>query len=201
MEPRKGPIKVPVRDKRRQAPPADDTSYAAPADLDEVQEGGGGSAGRSSPSAPAPIDAKEEKKDYKDLYLRAVADLENERKRFKMRERERAERDVRALIESLLPALDNFERAISHGEGGEGVALVFKQLNAVLEAEGLVEVAAEGAEFDPNLHEAVESRPQEGLEVPTVLEVHRRGYILKGQLLRAALVVVGRPVETEESQE
>lgn len=190
MEPRKGPIKVPVRDKRR-------TSDAS----------AGGDVPTGSPlrsaaeeAADAAVIASQEK-DYKDLYLRAVADLENERKRFKMRERERAERDVRALIESLLPALDNFERAISHGEGGEGVALVFKQLNAVLEAEGLVEVAAQGAEFDPNLHEAVESRPQEGLEVPTVLEVHRRGYILKGQLLRAALVVVGRPLETEESQE
>lgn len=203
MEPVKGPIKVPVRDKRRidRAPAGGDTSYGGPADPDADKVSEGGPPGRSPSSAFDPAVSATEEKDFEDLYLRAVADLENERKRFKLRERERAERDVRALIESLLPVLDNFERAISHGEGGEGVALVFKQLNAVLESEGLVEVPAEGAEFDPNLHEAVESRFQEGLEVPTVIEVHRRGYMLKGQLLRAALVVVGRPAEPEELQE
>ncbi|MDQ3964015.1 MAG: nucleotide exchange factor GrpE [Actinomycetota bacterium] len=130
-----------------------------------------------------------------------MADLENERKRFKTREGERAERSVRAVIESLLPVIDNFERAIAHGEGGEGVALVFKQLASVLEAEGVVEIPAQGTEFDPNVHEAVESRVQAGLEVPTVIEVHRRAYTLGGQLLRAALVVVGRPEEAEEVQE
>lgn len=166
---------MPVRDKRRSSGASAPDSPAGESD---------------APTQPGGVD-------YHDLYLRAVADLENERRRFKMREREQAERAVRASVEGLLPVLDNFERAISHGEGGEGVALVFKQLNAVLEAEGLVEIPAEGAEFDPNVHEAIESRTQEGLEVPTVIEVHRRGYMLKGQLLRAALVVVGRPEEPE----
>ncbi|HEV3473387.1 MAG TPA: nucleotide exchange factor GrpE, partial [Actinomycetota bacterium] len=76
-----------------------------------------------------------------------------------------------------------------------------KQLAAVLETEGLVEIPAEGAEFDPNVHDAVESREQPGLEIPTVIEVHRRGYLFNGQLLRAALVVVGRPEEPEDKQE
>lgn len=179
MEPRKRPIKVPVRDKRRT------TSEASARDID--------------PERNLDVVDREEK-DYEDLYLRAVADLENERKRFKIRESERAERSMRAFIEGLLPVLDNFERAIAHGEGGEGVALVFKQLAAVLEADGVVEIPAEGAEFDPNLHEAVESRAQPGLEIPTVIEVHRRGYLLNGQLLRAALVVVGRPEDSEEAR-
>lgn len=175
MESRKGPIKVPVRDKRR-------------ATLEGSER---------EPTPDRGPEVVEEQKDYEDLYLRAVADLENERKRFKARESERAERAVHGLIESLLPVLDNFERAIAHGEGGEGVALVFKQLTSLLESEGLVEISAEGAEFDPNVHEAVESRPQEGLEVPTVIEVHRRGYMLKDRLLRAALVVVGRPTDPD----
>ena len=197
MEQKKGPIKVPVRDKRRAQTPQREGSPAAvledTSDTTEVP-----SAKAATASSPA---AANEDVDYQDLYLRAVADLENERKRFKMRESERAERSLRALIEALLPVLDNFERAIAHGEGGEGVALVFKQLAAVLESEGVVEIPSEGAEFDPNLHEAVESRVQPGFEIPTVIEVHRRGYLLKGQLLRAALVVVGRPEETEETRE
>ncbi len=183
MEPRKGPIKVPVRDKRRTANESETDSSVGAASAAVLKD-----------------NAASDEKDFEDLYLRAVADLENERKRFKSREGERAERSVRGLIESLLPVLDNFERAIAHGEGGEGVALVFKQLAAVLEAEGLVEIPAEGVEFDPNVHEAAESRVQAGLEVPTVIEVHRRGYNLGGQLLRAALVVVGRPEEAEEEQ-
>ena len=91
--------------------------------------------------------------------------------------------------------LDNFERAIAHGEGGEGVQLVFKDLKAALERLGLEEVPSEGAVFDPNVHEAVESREVHGLEEATIIEVYRRGYMFKGQLIRAAMVVVGRPAE------
>lgn len=215
MEPKKGPIKVPVRDKRRNSEAsAQGSAVATDASSSRSSEGAAAQqptppaeasseepvSSPSSASASTPAVNASEKRDYEDLYLRAVADLENERKRFKIRESERAERSVRALIEALLPVLDNFERAIAHGEGGEGVALVFKQLAAVLEGEGVEEMAAEGAEFDPNLHEAVESRVQAGLEIPTVIEVHRRGYLLNGQLLRAALVVVGRPEEAEEEQ-
>ena len=94
--------------------------------------------------------------------------------------------------------LDNFERAIAHGEGGEVVQLVFKDLMAALESEGLEEIPSEGVAFDPNVHEAVESREVEGLEEAAIVEVYRRGYLHKGQLLRAAMVVVGRPVEATD---
>lgn len=93
--------------------------------------------------------------------------------------------------------LDNFERAIAHGEGGEGVQLVFKDLRAALERLGLEEVPAEGVAFDPNVHEAVESREVDGLEEATIIEVYRRGYMLKEHLIRPAMVVVGRPSEKE----
>ena len=93
--------------------------------------------------------------------------------------------------------LDNFERAIAHGEGGEGVQLVFKDLRAAVERLGLEEVPADGAAFDPNVHEAVESREVEGLKEPRIIEVYRRGYLHKGLLLRPAMVVVGRPIEKD----
>lgn len=196
-ESRGRPIKVKVHDKRRtrEAAAAEDTPPAAV--LEDGPDSSGTSSAEAAQGAPS-SSAPREQPNFEDLYLRAVADLENERKRFKLREREQAERALRALVESLLPVLDNFERAISHGEGGEGVALVFKEFRAVLEREGLEEIPAEGVEFDPNVHEAVESRVAPDLEVPTVIEVYRRGYLLKGQVLRAAMVVVGRPEDAEQ---
>lgn len=131
---------------------------------------------------------------------RVQADFENYRKRVMRDQGAIAGRAVASLVEQLLPVLDNFERAIAHGEGGEGVALVLKEFTAALEREGVSEVPGEGAVFDPNVHEAVEARDVDGLEVPTVIEVHRRGYMLKDQLLRPAMVVVGRPPEREEEQ-
>ena len=113
---------------------------------------------------------------------------------------EASDRATAGVIEDLLPVLDNFERAIAHGEGGEGVQLVFKDFTAALERLGLSEVPAEGAAFDPNVHEAVESRETEGLEEPTIIEVYRRGYMHKDRLIRPAMVVVGRPADKEEGE-
>ena len=204
-EPKGRPIKVKVHDKRRSTehrPAAGDDvlpGFTAEGAADTADPS---SANRPSEQSPSSQDSlRAEHPDFEDLYLRSVAELENERKRFKMREREQADRAVRALVESLLPVLDNFERAISHGEGGEGVALVFKEFRAVLEREGLEEIPAEGVEFDPNVHEAVESRTTADLEVPTVIEVYRRGYLLNGHVLRAAMVVVGRPEEPPTQSE
>lgn len=162
------------------------------------------SAARRTPPSSAAAEprsgAEDRKLDYLDDLRRVQAEFENFRKRV-MRDQENvAARASAAIVQDLLPVLDNFERAISHGEGGEGVELVFKELKATLEREGLEEIPALGVEFDPNVHEAIESREQEGLEVPTVIEVFRRGYAFKTQLLRAAMVVVGRPAETQTAE-
>lgn len=151
--------------------------------------------GRPSSSEAESAPPLQADKDFLDDLKRVQADFENYRKRVMRDQANVAARATAAVIEDLLPVLDNFERAISHGEGGEGVELVFKQLRSVLEREGLEEIAAEGAEFDPNVHEAVESREQPGLEAPTVVDLFRRGYLFKGQLLRPAMVAVGRPAE------
>ncbi len=136
--------------------------------------------------------------DYLGDLQRLQAEFDNYRKRARAESAVAGDRGVALVIEALLPVLDNFELAIAHGEGGEGVQLVLKDLKAALESLGLEEVPAEGASFDPNVHEAVESRVVEGLEEPAIVEVYRRGYLHKGQLLRPAMVVVGRPAETNE---
>ncbi len=133
---------------------------------------------------------------YLEQLQRLQAEFDNYRKRMMRDQAAVGDRAAGRVIEDLLPVLDNFERAIAHGEGGEGVQLVFKDFKAALERIGLEEVPSEGAAFDPNVHEAVESREVEGLEESTIIEVYRRGYLHKGQLIRPAMVVVGRPRDT-----
>ena len=153
---------------------------------------------RNSPvDASAPAVAAQEERDFLDDLRRLQAEFDNYRKRLRREQEETGERATAKVIEELLPVIDNFERAIAHGEGGEGVQLVFKDLSAALERLGLVEIPAEGAAFDPNVHEAMELRETEGLEEPTVIEVYRRGYMLNDRLIRPASVVVGRPSENE----
>jgi molecular chaperone GrpE len=143
-------------------------------------------------SAPGP-----DEHDYLDDLKRLQAEFDNFRKRTRADQASAGDRAAGRVIEELLLVLDNFERAIAHGEGGEGVQLVFKDFKAALERLGLEEVPAEGAAFDPNVHEAVESREVDGLEESSIIEVYRRGYLHKGQLLRPAMVVVGRPTEKD----
>lgn len=133
--------------------------------------------------------------DYKDLYLRSEAALANFRKQTMKRSADDLARAKGQFVKKLLPIIDNFERAISHGEGGEGVALVLKELQALLAAEGVEEVSGEGAAFDPTIHDAVQTHEDPDVEVDTVAEVHRRGYRMGDALLRPAMVVVARPVE------
>ena len=169
-------VKVKVTDKRRaQEPPA----------------------GEAPRGSEAPSGAARDENPYLDDLKRLQAEFDNYRKRVRREQEETSGRATAKVIEELLPVIDNFERAIAHGEGGEGVQLVFKDLSAALERLGLVEIPAEGAAFDPNVHEAMELRETEGLEEPTVIEVYRRGYMLNDRLIRPASVVVGRPSESE----
>lgn len=179
-EPRK--IKVQVKDKRRVSPDEDKTSAdgAAPAAAVEAE-------------VVEPDVGEVEQPDYLGDLQRVQADFANYRKRMMRESAEAADRGAERVVAQLLPVLDNFERAIAHGEGGEGVELVFKELKAVLENGGLEEVPGEGAPFDPQVHEAVESREDESVSEDVVRAVHRRGYTMNGKLLRAAMVGVSRP--------
>ena len=154
---------------------------------------------RASTSASA--EPTRDEHDYLGDLQRVQAEFENYRKRMMREQAETSVRSKARLIGSLLPVLDNFERAISHGEGGEGVALVYREFKTALENEGLEEVPAEGQPFDPNLHEAVQSREDPSVAEETVVEVHRSGYRLGDQLLRPATVVVARPVDSTEAAE
>jgi molecular chaperone GrpE len=138
----------------------------------------------ADPSAP----------DYLGDLQRLQAEFDNFRKRTSREQAAVGKRATSLLVERLLPVLDNFELAIAHGEGGSGVELVFKELTESLSSAGLSEVASEGQPFDPQLHEAVETRDAD-VPTPRVAQVYRRGYMFGDRLLRPAMVVVEAPTD------
>jgi molecular chaperone GrpE len=123
------------------------------------------------------------------------ADFENYRKRMIREQTEHVERANEQLIAQLLPVLDNFELALANladadEQTRKGVELVHNELVDVLERGGLERVPTDGVSFDPNVHEAV---MQEGEgEHAVVADAMRSGYLLKGRLLRPAMVKVER---------
>ncbi len=167
-------------------------------------------------AASAPVEAPsleeqikkllEEKQALYDQLLRRQADFENFRKRTEREQREFRQYTEAALVESLLPVLDAFERALAApgSENAEeyrkGVELIYKQLFDILARAGLKPVEAVGKPFDPHYHHAVER--VETTEHPDheVLGEMQRGYLLKDRLLRPALVrVVVHPEQAAPS--
>jgi molecular chaperone GrpE len=142
---------------------------------------------------------EQEKKENFDKYLRAVADLENYRKRNKRDlDDARAEAKTKVLKE-MLPVVDNLERAVEHaeksGEPGavvDGVRLVLRQFLTSFERVDVTPVDAANQPFDPNLHEAISQQETDEFPPGTVVQVLQRGYRLGDRLLRPALVVVAK---------
>jgi molecular chaperone GrpE len=138
-----------------------------------------------------------------DQLMRLKADFENFRKRVIREQTELVDRASLRIVERLLPVLDDIERALAaaqHHEPSEaivrGVELVFKHLNDALVSEGLERIDALGA-FDPELHEAVSSAPGD-VQEPTIAELVRPGYRMKGKTIRPALVHVQVPESQQE---
>ena len=199
--------KVTVRDRRVAAQGGADRSsgVASPSrasesgDLPDHQTPAEASSEATPAAASEPVhNGVVEQVDYLPDLQRLQAEFQNYKRRTKEELATSGRRAKAVLAEKLLPVLDNFERAIAHGEGGDGVALVFREFKTALEAEGLEEVVAEGQVFDPNVHEAVMSVDDDSVAEPVVKEVYRRGYRFGDQLLRAAMVVVARPAEGAE---
>lgn len=133
---------------------------------------------------------------------RRQADFENYRKRIERERTETHNRLVGDLVRKLLPVVDNLgraldaERSMEASESKEfrhflnGVELIAKQLNEVLESFGVEPIAAVGERFDPHIHEAVVTEPSDEHEPDTVVEELARGYRIGDRLLRPAMVKV-----------
>lgn len=130
-------------------------------------------------------------------YLRLLADYDNFKRRTQ-KDKEIANKfRSQSLLSDLLPVLDNFERALSLKTTSEesasllkGVEMVQKSLNEAVSREGLEEIKAVGEPFDPNFHQAVMQEKDDSAEPGTVLQELQKGYILKGRVLRPAMVKV-----------
>ncbi len=136
-------------------------------------------------------------KDFENRYLRAIADLENYRKR-SVREKEEVRLSATsAVIEDLLPVLDNMmlglQSAERHAEGAsirKGFEMVLEQFRNVLGEHGVREIRPDGEPFDPNVHECVSHQPSADVEEGVVIHTVRVGYRLRERLVRPASVVV-----------
>jgi len=133
---------------------------------------------------------------FRDLALRSQADFENYKKRAAREKEDAVKYANSSLLQRLVSILDNFELGLAAAKTESeqspiysGMVLVQKQLNDLLEENGLQTIEAEGKKFDPNLHEAIAHEPSGSAE-GTVIRQGRRGYRFKDRLLRPARVVV-----------
>jgi molecular chaperone GrpE len=151
----------------------------------------------AGPGAPAP--AEPPAPDYKDQWLRAVAEVDNIRKRARRDVAAAESRGIAKLAREFLPALDNFERALAAAEAQpenrdhhltDGIRLVQIELLAALARVGIEPDSPKGERFDPHRHEAVAQQPADGAEPGTIVEVYSAGYTYGDDVLRPAKVVV-----------
>jgi molecular chaperone GrpE len=129
-------------------------------------------------------------------YKRLQAEYFNYRKRVERDRQASREVVIAEFVKSLLPILDDLDRAHAHGDlEGSPLDLVAQKLRATFEGYGLEVVGESGEAFDPHLHEAIFQKPTEGVTVNTVASVIEPGYKLGERLLRPAKVAVSVPTE------
>ena len=165
-----------------------------------------------NPAIPAPDEqlaaAKKEAAANYDRYMRAVADMENFRKRTAREKDELRQYAAANVVEDIIPILDNLSLGLAAAKQQtdvkpiiEGVNLVLEQFKSTLGRHGLKEVNPLGQPFDHNLHECIAHQPSPDVPGEAVSQVVRLGYTLNGRLLRPASVVVSSgPAKPEEAK-
>jgi molecular chaperone GrpE len=141
-------------------------------------------------------EAESKASEYKDGWARSQAEFQNYKKRI---ERDNAliyasmKGDI---VKKVLPALDDLERALQNRSAEDawanGIDLIARKLQNILESEGVKRIEAKGAAFDPNFHEAITHEPSEEVESGHVIDVVQNGYMLGERVIRPALVRVAQ---------
>ncbi|WP_086427657.1 nucleotide exchange factor GrpE [Staphylococcus cornubiensis] len=144
-------------------------------------------------SLKAEVDAKEEQ------YLRLYAEFENYKRRIQNEAQTQKKYQAQKVLTDVLPALDNFERALkiegddeSFNALKKGVEMVYDSLLKALEDNGLEKIKTEGEQFDPNFHQAVMQDDNPDFESGQITEELQAGYQLKDRVLRASMVKVNQ---------
>lgn len=188
---------------------AEDTTKTTPvSDTEKEAE----KASPETPEAPTEKKPKKEKKkaepkaessevealkkqlaDQEDAYKRMLAEYANYKRRTEQEKAQLGQFTRGEVLKTLLPVLDNLQRAVDAPPGDEykaGVDMIIHQLEKALADIGLEEIAAENAPFDPELHHAVMREDADGVEPDTVTQVFQKGYRLGERVLRPAMVKV-----------
>jgi molecular chaperone GrpE len=141
-------------------------------------------------------DLNQQVEQWKDKYLRLMADFDNYRRQIALKQKDWAFQATENIILSICDVVDNFERAVSQLSDSlkeepvvQGILHIEKQLSSLLEKEGVEKIEAINKDFDPNIHEAIAHIPSE-MEEDKVVAVIQNGYKMKGKLIRAARVAV-----------
>ena len=142
------------------------------------------------------VEAQSKISEYKDSWLRSQAEFQNYRKRIE-RDSELTYISLKGdIIKRVLPVLDDLERALQNRSAEDawanGIELVARKFQNILESEGLKKIEALGAEFDPNFHEAISHEPADGAKSGHVIGVVQNGYMLGERVIRPALVRVAQ---------
>lgn len=162
-----------------------------------VPEGAhGGEPGTLQTSQRELADAESRAKENLDGWQRAVAEFQNYKKRVE-RDREVEQFMMKGdLIKKVLPVLDDLERALQNrpadGPWVDGIELIQRKLQTILEGEGVERMDAEGVFFDPNFHEAISHEVVDGVESGRVVAIVQNGYRLGERVVRPALVRVAK---------
>lgn len=171
----------------------------------EIDESVAESAETESPEAveiPEIDKVRAEAVENRDRYLRAVAELDNFRKRTVKMRSETRDDTLRDVLLQIGPMLDNFRRALGQetedvASFRQGIEIIFKQFNDILSGYGLIEIQADGQPFDPNLHEALAQVPSAEHPPGTVMQEMEKGYMLNDRVVRPTRVVVSTAMEDE----
>lgn len=157
----------------------------------------------------ASLEAKEkEAAENYDRYLRAMAEMDNFRKRAARDKEDAIKYGNEKLIKDILPILDSLDRALHQASDmtarnnfeafQQGLELIHSQILGCLERHGVVKVAAKGEEFDPDRHQALMQVETPEMESNRVVDEYESGYTLHGRLLRPSKVSVSKNVPKED---
>lgn len=144
--------------------------------------------------------------EYKDKYLRALAEIENTRKRLTKEKIESQSYAIQNVVADMLLPIDHFELALKHAEAVPGEAakwalgfeMILQQLRQVLADNGVTAFESLNSPFDPHLHEAVETMERDDVPEGTIVQEFQKGYQLGGRTIRAARVKVSTKKSPEE---
>ena len=154
--------------------------------------------GETLVSADPLADAQRERDEYYDRWMRKAAEFDNYRKRVERERKEQSDHAVVDLLQQLLLIVDDFDRALTvdAGEGGDayrrGVELIHTKLQDMLRKFKVRPIEAVGADFDPNIHQAVIQESSPDHRDGEVIGELRKGYMIGDRLLRPAMVKVAK---------